>query len=96
MAKCEDCIHVEVCAYVSHNLPVCDSFAIETPPVKHGYWKLIKKPYKTISGTTETSIAGVKCSVCGFEPWWWDFDVWLEFREKYCPNCGAQMDGGID
>lgn len=27
MAECKDCIHFEVCAYASHDLPVCDSFA---------------------------------------------------------------------
>ena len=26
MNKCENCIHVEVCCYVSPTLPVCDSF----------------------------------------------------------------------
>jgi hypothetical protein len=25
--KCENCIHFEVCCYVSHQLPVCDSYA---------------------------------------------------------------------
>ena len=28
--KCENCIHFEVCCYVSHQLPVCDFYA-ETP-----------------------------------------------------------------
>ena len=25
--KCENCIHFEVCAYVSHQLPVCEDYA---------------------------------------------------------------------
>ena len=25
--KCENCIHFEVCSYVSHLLPSCDSYA---------------------------------------------------------------------
>ena len=25
--KCENCIHFEVCAYVSHQLPACEDYA---------------------------------------------------------------------
>ena len=33
MAECKDCIHFEVCAYVKHDLPVCDSFLTNVVPV---------------------------------------------------------------
>ena len=26
MKTCEDCIHCEVCAYISHDLPICEDF----------------------------------------------------------------------
>lgn len=33
MAECKDCIHFEVCAYIKHDLPVCDSFVASVVPV---------------------------------------------------------------
>jgi len=33
---------------------------------------------------------GVRCSSCGFEV----EDHEVKFKMKYCPNCGAKMDGG--
>ena len=33
MVECKDCIHFEVCAYVKHDLPACDSFASNVEPV---------------------------------------------------------------
>ena len=27
MKSCENCIHIEVCAYVSHQLPACEDYA---------------------------------------------------------------------
>lgn len=27
MATCEDCLHIEVCAYIKHDLPICSDFA---------------------------------------------------------------------
>lgn len=38
MAECKDCIHFEVCAYVSHDLPICDNFASDVAPVRHERW----------------------------------------------------------
>lgn len=33
MVECKDCIHFEVCAYIKHDLPVCDSFLANAVPV---------------------------------------------------------------
>lgn len=33
--NCKECIHFEVCAYVSHYLQACDSYE---EPAKHGKW----------------------------------------------------------
>ena len=38
MAECKDCIHFEICAYASHDLPICDSFSTDVATVRHGRW----------------------------------------------------------
>ena len=56
--------------------------AIEAEPIKHGRWKDKEDPY----GFFDTIPV---CSECGHT---------TKMREKYryCPNCGARMDGGED
>lgn len=54
---------------------------IEAEPVKHGRWR------KLYRGNYE-------CSLCGD---WWTFSVpntEIVQAFKYCPHCGARMDGG--
>ena len=51
---------------------------IEAEPVRHGEWL----PYPSDQYR--------KCSLCGIE--YAKFAVLLKY--KYCPNCGAKMDGG--
>lgn len=54
--------------------------------VRHGRWK----PYHEADiGYDEY---GVRCSNCKFEV----EDHEVNFIMKYCPNCGARMDGGAD
>lgn len=53
---------------------------IEAKPVRHGQW--IEKPY--LLGTTQY------CSECG-ENYGMPHGMF-----NYCPNCGAEMDGGKD
>ena len=49
-------------------------------PVKHGHW---------IHGSSSENIR-VTCSECGYKVnYFWD--SWQD--AKYCPNCGARMDG---
>ena len=49
-------------------------------PVKHGHW---------IHGSSSENIR-VTCSECGYKVnYFWD--SWQD--AKYCPNCGAKMDG---
>ena len=50
--------------------------------VVHGRWEYVKK--------TKDAKSGYSCSVC-CGPVWHAPDVPLAFR--YCPNCGAKMDG---
>lgn len=53
---------------------------IEAEPVKHGSWEWMEDMYG----------AYVRCSECGDEFNCWEADCALT---KYCPNCGARMDG---
>lgn len=54
---------------------------VDAAPVVHGRWDMA------------TDGDGVVCSVCGT-----DFCILLNETDgfKYCPNCGARMDGGSD
>ena len=55
----------------------------DVAPVVHGKWeqsKIIEEVYN--------------CSVCGGSCWYYVVDGYLG-RSKYCPNCGARMDGAI-
>ena len=46
-------------------------------PVKHGHWIFVKD-----------MVSYIKCSECGAGICWVNTK-----RPKYCPNCGAKMDG---
>lgn len=50
--------------------------------VRHGNW-------------VESEIPKEKyvCSVCGGACWYYDYQGEVT-RSRYCPNCGAKMDGG--
>ena len=65
----------------------CDKFpSSDVAPVRHGRWERIG-----IRGRKNLPIYPC-CSACGIEslrlPWEWQQVEW-----KYCPNCGAKMDG---
>ena len=46
-------------------------------PVKHGHWIFV-----------EDMVSYIQCSECGDDICWVNTK-----RPKYCPNCGAKMDG---
>ena len=56
--------------------------AADVAEVKHGWW--IGRP---LCGNSNC-----RCSICGS---WWNVHANLngEINQKYCPNCGARMDG---
>ena len=56
---------------------VVDFPSAEAAEVKHGKWE-------TNSDIPDTLI----CSVCKCR-----FDMWKHDSHRYCPNCGARMDG---
>lgn len=53
---------------------------IEAEPVRHGYWENANSRPKTYIR---------KCSVCGKEAYFCGRGC----SYKFCPNCGAKMDG---
>ena len=55
---------------------------VDATPVVHGQWLSCFEDWRM-------QIEGDKCSVCGFEHYGTPSS---EF--KFCPNCGAKMDGG--
>lgn len=63
---------------------VCDVPAADVVPVAHGHWIRFKET------DPETGYIHMRCSVCS--AYWSDPSHAYHFR--YCPNCGAKMDGG--
>ena len=61
--------------------------AADVAPVVHGQWKEMHYEGGILDGTNFD-----RCSVCGYERVFDDPAFKTVF--KYCPNCGAKMDGG--
>lgn len=61
-----------------------EQLTVDAVPVVHGRWELVEY---------QTSPFGVdqeyQCSICGIPA---DY----ENITRYCPNCGAKMDGGVE
>ena len=57
--------------------------AADVAPVKHGEWVLLD----------ECSNEGVYCSICHKKVYKTEYAN-QKLKSKYCPNCGAKMDGG--
>ena len=62
-----------------------DSKSADVQPIRRGRWEEIEE----YGGWGDTYF---RCSICGDE---WDLDTGtpVENGMKYCPNCGARMDG---
>lgn len=60
---------------------------VDVAPVRHGRWLR--------SDDDWDSLTSIRCSICG-EEWCFEMidDVTL-LNYKYCPNCGAKMDGEV-
>ena len=63
--------------------------AADVAPVRHGRWEEMHYEGGILDGTNFD-----RCSVCGYERVFDDPALKTVF--KYCPNCGAKMDGGED
>ena len=59
---CEDCLHIEVCAYIKPDLPICSDFADRSRYVvqKNGEWKLVE--FQSSPFDTDQALV---CSCCG-------------------------------
>lgn len=68
------------CAFIAK---VCSAPAADVAPVVHGRW----------IGAPLCGNDNCRCSECGS---WHNIHANLrgEIMQKYCPNCGAKMDGG--
>lgn len=62
---------------------VSDAPAADVEPVRHGRWGTCFEDWRQ-------QIEGSKCSVCGFEYYGTGIS-----RFRFCPYCGAKMDGGV-
>ena len=56
--------------------------AADVAPVVHGRWEYTPQTFNTLGQ--------IRCPFCA----WWSLDQSIDGIYKYCPNCGAKMDGG--
>ena len=61
--------------------------SVDVAPVRHGRW--VDKPL--IKSFKHTNIPVVECSECGID--FCDIINNHYFMYRFCPNCGARMDG---
>jgi hypothetical protein len=81
---CKDCIHYKICEYstIIDKPTTCkDFFTADVAPVIHGEWKVIN----TFNNGAAKEL---QCSVCECKA------IFGKVTIKFCPNCGARMDGG--
>lgn len=77
--SCSENIHVDVIADIIGN-----ALTVDAVPVVHGRWQWISSTYDRIPCEKR-----YWCSKCHHETITHDSEPW----EKFCPNCGAKMDG---
>ena len=90
--KCGDCFHAELCeksemlvGFSRDNPAYCGMFlnSADVAPVRHGRWMNANSRPKTYWR---------RCTACGGLAYF----CGIGCSYKYCPNCGAKMDGGAD
>lgn len=55
--------------------------AADVAPVVHGRWEYTPQTFNTLGQ--------IRCPFCA----WWSLDQSIDGIYKYCPNCGAKMEG---
>lgn len=67
--------------------------AADVAPVVHGRWEEtdLVELQGTISETMRIPNMGLRCTACAHV-----FDKRLLWKDNYCPNCGAKMNGGTN
>ena len=58
--------------------------AADVAPIIHAYW--IEHGEALVEGYRKTYVYLVNCSNCGRQ-------MFIDEYDRYCPNCGARMDG---
>lgn len=71
-------------AYKAALKEVVGSPTADVEEVKHGKWIPVQYTY--------FGLKRYECSECKDDEYWQK--RYIEHKEKYCPNCGAKMDGG--
>lgn len=80
---CDPMAIYEKCSYHGAAIQYCeDAIKALQEPVRHGMWKQCFEDWRQ-------QVAGDECSECGFRHYGCGISHY-----KYCPNCGAKMDGG--
>ena len=86
---CDSCTHRNVCKAID-NQPCteCNHYqcTADVEPVQRGRWEEMHYEGGILDGTNFD-----RCSICGYERVFDDPALKTVF--KYCPNCGAKMDG---
>lgn len=88
-AACKDCLHHDVCYHIEHygreteTEEPCEHFieSDNTVEVLHGEWIADRSPVEV----------EFRCSECGYS--YIEADSYQSCDYKYCPMCGAKMDG---
>ena len=94
---CEDAVSREAVLEVVNN-PLnirLDKIIEDLPPVtpkqRTGHWEMPQLD----DGMSDPIYYQVRCSECGFDldPQTWHMELHQYGADKYCPNCGAKMEG---
>ena len=99
MATCKDCLHFDVCKYRDEKVSIgtkveelvsddftCFKNKADFAEVKHGEW---------IASDKHFSYYQYKCGKCGRDDYTQTDRNGQCKLMRYCPNCGAKMDGAI-
>ena len=76
---CDEIVRTEGVRAMIDHMPTVDAV-----PVRHGRWQWIPSTYDRVLCEKR-----YRCSKCHHETITHDSEPW----EKFCPNCGARMDG---
>ena len=82
MLTCEDCLHIEVCAYIKHDLPICSNFADRSKYLVREKGEWVPLGQRTYGGGSSYTHY---CNLCGQH----GYDDYV-----LCPNRGADMTEG--
>lgn len=98
MATCKECLHYEACVlneayWVKHNADqACSVFKDKSKYVeqKHGRWAALDDDCEELEGEEEAMRWG--CTACREIV---EYSDWTHksLLTRYCPHCGAKMDG---